>query len=88
MIQQVISLADYRLLAIRWIESHASRDATALRNFATNQLTKKDYHDAIATIHRARTLTLDEGQKHQLDELTRSIDAEAAPGAAKYLPLN
>jgi predicted esterase len=73
--------------AIRWLESHASSDPASLINFATSQLSKKDYHNAIAAIRRARTLNIDESQKRQLDELSRPINAQASAGAAKYLPL-
>jgi hypothetical protein len=72
---------------IRWLESHASSDPASLINFAANQLSKKDFRDAIAAIHRVRTLNLDERQKRQVNELSRSIDAQALAGALKYLPL-
>ena len=35
----------------------------------------------------AHLLSFDEAQKHRGDELTRAIEAKAATGAAKYLPL-
>jgi predicted esterase len=73
--------------AIRWLESHASSDPPSLINFAASQLSKKDFRDAIAAVRRARTLKLDEDQKRQLDELTRSINTQVSVGAAKYLPL-
>jgi predicted esterase len=73
--------------AIRWLESLASKDPKALIDFAAKSRSNKAYRDALAAIARARTLPLDDAQKRRLDELTREIDAQAAPGAAKYLPL-
>jgi hypothetical protein len=73
--------------AIRWLESHASTDPASLISFATSELEKKDYHDAIAAIRRAHTLSLDESQKGRLKELSGFIDTQASASAAKYLPL-
>jgi predicted esterase len=73
--------------AIRWLESLASKDPAALIDFAARSSSKKAYRDALAAIARARSLPLDNTRKRRLDELTREIDTQAAPGAAKYLPL-
>jgi predicted esterase len=73
--------------AIRWLEFQAADDPARLLEFAASQLEQKAYRDAIAAANRARTLKPNESQQRQLDELTRAIDDQAAPGAAKYLPL-
>ena len=73
--------------AIRWLESHTSSDPAHLIDFAASQVEKKDYRDAIAALHRARTSTLTEPQKRRVLELSRVIDSQASAGAAKYLPL-
>jgi predicted esterase len=73
--------------AIRWLEAMSSNDPAALVDFAAKSISKKAYRDAIAAIGRARSLTLDDGQKRRLDELGREIDAKAAPDAARYRAL-
>jgi hypothetical protein len=73
--------------AIRWLESHTAIDLETLIDFGGIQLSPKAYRDTIATLCRARTLNLNESQKRRVEELSRSIDAQASADAAKYLPL-
>ena len=73
--------------AIRWLESHASNDPAILVDFAGSQLSQKAYRDAIAALRHLRTLNLNESQKHRVEELSRSIDAQASADAARFLPL-
>ena len=73
--------------AIHWLETQASTDPVILLNFAASQLAQSQYRDAIAALHRAKTFRLDDTQKHRLDELNHVVNAKAATGAMKYLPL-
>ncbi|MFI5454762.1 MAG: hypothetical protein ACHRXM_04865 [Isosphaerales bacterium] len=73
--------------AIRWLESHASRDPATLLDFAGKRLGEGGYRDAVAALNRARTLSLDDGQKRRAGELGRAINDKATAGAAKYLAL-
>jgi predicted esterase len=72
---------------IRWLEAQASRDSVTLLDFAATRLKEKGYRDAIAALHRARSLSPDESQKRRADELGREIKDKAAAGAARFLPL-
>lgn len=73
--------------AIRWLEAQSSTNPASLLDFAATRMAESNYRDAVAALNRARTLKLDGSQKARLAELSRSIDAKAAAGAAKYLPL-
>lgn len=73
--------------AIHWLEAEASQNPTILLDLATTRIGQNGYRDAIAAVNRARTLKLDESQKARLEKLSRELDAKAASGAAKYLPL-
>jgi predicted esterase len=72
--------------AIRWLEAHASHGPETLLAFADTRLGQREYRDAVAALNRARTLTLDEGQKRRAEKLSRAVDAKAAEGARTYLP--
>jgi hypothetical protein len=73
--------------SIRWLETQASTDPVLLLDFAASQVAQFQYRDAIAAAHRAKTFQFDDVQKRRVDELSRVINAKAATGAAKYLPL-
>jgi predicted esterase len=73
--------------AIRWLESHVSRDPTVLLNFAEMQLGEGRFRDTVAALAHARTLNLNDSQKHRADELEHLIDTKVSAGAAKYLAL-
>jgi hypothetical protein len=55
--------------------------------FADQRLKAKGYRDAVAALNRAATLKLTGAARERLDGLTRQVDAKAAPGAKKFLPL-
>ena len=46
--------------AIRWLEAQTSRDPATLLDFAATRLKQQGYRDAIAALHRARSLSLDD----------------------------
>ena len=74
--------------AIRWLETQSSDDPTKLLAFAEQRFKAKGYRDAVAALNRAATLKLSgAATQERLDRLTRQIDAKAAPGAKKFLPL-
>jgi hypothetical protein len=73
--------------AIRWLEAQASTDPKILLDFAADRVAQDGYHDAVAALNRARTLKLDAAEKKRADDLARSINSKAAPGASKYLRL-
>jgi len=73
--------------AIRWLEAHGSREPATLLDFAGKRSGEGGYRDTVAALNRAHTLSLDDSQKRRAGELSRAIDAKAAAGAAKYLPL-
>jgi predicted esterase len=73
--------------AIRWLEVFSSRDPVTLFDFAATRSRQGGYRDALAALNRAHTLSLDDRQRQRADELEHAINAKAAVGAAKYLPL-
>ncbi len=73
--------------AIRWLEAQSSKDPKTVIAFAAERVKKEGYRDAIAALDHARTLNLDAAQKKRVDELSKSVNAKASTGAAKYLPL-
>jgi predicted esterase len=73
--------------AIRWLEAQASTDPKILLDFAADRVAKDGYHDAVAALNRARILKLDAAEKKRADDLAKSINSKAAPGASKYLRL-
>ena len=73
--------------AIRWLEALSSQDPKVLIEFAAARKSKDGYRDAIAALNRAGTLKLNAAQKKRVAEISKPIDAKAAAGATKYLPL-
>lgn len=73
--------------AIRWLDAQSSDDPTRLLSFAEQRFKAKGYRDAVAALNRAGTLKLTGAQRERVDKLARQVDAKAAPGAKKFLPL-
>ena len=74
--------------AIRWLEAQSSKNPTTLIDFAAERLAKNGYRDAIAALEpRPHAQARRRPRSAGSDELSKSIDAKAASGAAKYLPL-
>jgi predicted esterase len=73
--------------AIRWLEAQSSSNPATLLDFAAKRMGENGYRDAIAALDRAGKMKLDDAQKRRLLELDQKIDAQAAAGVAKYLPL-
>jgi predicted esterase len=71
--------------AIRWLEAMASDDPKALLDFADRRWKESGRRDAIAAARRAKGLKLDDQARARLERLTRGIDEQAAPKAAKFL---
>lgn len=71
--------------AIRWLEKMTSSDATALAEFAEQQLAAGEIRDATAAIARARSLDSAGKLQSKLQSLEMQIDQLAGPEAKKLL---
>jgi predicted esterase len=72
--------------AIRWLEAQSSDDPAGLLAFAEQSAKRGAYRDAIAALNRAQRLNPTAAIKARLDRLSSQIDANAAAGAARFLP--
>lgn len=71
--------------AIRWLEVMTSDDPKALLDFAERRWKESGRRDAVAAIHRSKSLKLDPAAQARRDKLSVTIDAEVAPKAKSYL---
>jgi predicted esterase len=68
--------------AVRWLEQITSDESKSLVAFAEQSVESGEYRDALAAINRVRQLNSDQ-YASRVDELTRRIDRQAEPAAAR-----